>query len=195
MKKFLIYIQNNKAIKVISMILKTIAYIILLAILLVIVVQKVTKNNMTVGGYRIFTIVTGSMVPEYNVGDILVSKEVDPGTLKVGDDISYRGEVGDFSGKIITHRIITAFHDDKGYHFVTKGIANEIEDPGIMGDQVYGKVVYKTIFLSTICKLMNNVVSYFVIFAIVSIMVSYQVVQMIYSRDKGDDIDEGEKEK
>lgn len=42
---------------------------------------------------------------------------------------------------------------------------------------------------------MNNVVSYFVIFAIVSIMVSYQVVQMIYSRDKGDDIDEGEKEK
>ena len=195
MKKFLIYIQNNKAIKVISMILKTIAYIMLLAILLVIVVQKVTKNNMTVGGYRIFTIVTGSMVPEYNVGDILVSKEVDPGTLKVGDDISYRGEVGDFSGKIITHRIITAFHDDKGYHCVTKGIANEIEDPGIMGDQVYGKVVYKTIFLSTICKLMNNVVSYFVIFAIVSIMVSYQVVQMIYSRDKGDDIDEGEKEK
>ena len=78
---------------------------------------------------------------------------------------------------------------------MTKGIANEIEDPGIMGDQVYGKVVYKTIFLSTICKLMNNVVSYFVIFAIVSIMVSYQVVQMIYSRDKGDDIDEGEKEK
>ena len=38
---------------------------------------------------------------------------------------------------------------------------------------------------------MNNIIAYFVIFAIVSVLVSYQVVRFIYDKDDEDEEDEG----
>ncbi len=40
-------------------------------------------------GYRVFNIVSGSMAPEYNVGDLIYVKEVKPETVKVGDVITF----------------------------------------------------------------------------------------------------------
>ena len=67
-------IRNNKALKIIGNILYYLLVIFIVLILLVVILQRVTKNNASIGGIRIFNIVTESMVPEYKVGDILISK-------------------------------------------------------------------------------------------------------------------------
>jgi signal peptidase len=185
MKKVIKAIENNKLLRVLVNIIKTILYVILIAILLVIVVQRVSNNNMSIGGIRVFTIITGSMEPVYNIGDILISSKVDPANLKVGDNITYLGEKGDLKDLVVTHQIVNVSHDESGYHFVTKGVNNEIADPGIDASQIYGKVVYKTILLSFVCKIMNNIIAYFTIFAIVALLVSYQIVRYIY--DNGEE--------
>ena len=66
-------IESNVVFKI----LKWIINIIVILLLLIIIVQKVTKNNFAVGGIRIFMVVSGSMVDEYNSGDILISKATD----------------------------------------------------------------------------------------------------------------------
>ncbi len=185
MKKMINAIENNKVIRVLLNIIKSILYVIVVAILLVIIVQKVSNNNVAIGGIRIFTIVTGSMEPVYNIGDILVSAKTDPANIKVGDNVTYLGSKGDLKDLIITHQIVNVSHDDNGYHFVTKGVNNEIADPGIDANQIYGKVIYKTILLSFVCKIMNNIIAYFSIFAFVALLVSYQIVRYIY--DKGEE--------
>lgn len=53
-----------------------------------------------------FTIASESMVPDYKVGDIIISKKVDTNNLNVGDDITYVGEKGELKGLVITHRIV-----------------------------------------------------------------------------------------
>ena len=73
MKQFIKKIKENKVINIISKIIKTIIYIILIGLLFVILVQKVSRNNLSLGGIKIFTVVTGSMKPEYVEGDMLVS--------------------------------------------------------------------------------------------------------------------------
>ena len=52
-------------------------------------VQRVTNNDFSIGGIRIFTIVTGSMEPKYKIGDVLIAKETEPSKIKIGDAISY----------------------------------------------------------------------------------------------------------
>ena len=37
---------------------------------------------------------------------MLVSKEVAPETIKVGDNVVYKGEKGDMTGLIVTHKVI-----------------------------------------------------------------------------------------
>ena len=179
-KEFRKKIESNKPVHICITIVKVILYILLISLLLVIIVQKVTKNDLSIGGIRIYTIATGSMKPEYQIGDIVVSKSVEPSSLKVGDDVTYLGNKGDFNGKIVTHRIKAKRKKDGKYYFITRGIANNIDDPEIDDTQLYGKVIYKTILFSALGRIMNNIISYYVIFIIVALMVSYQIVKIIY---------------
>ena len=74
-------------------------------------------------GYQVFTIISGSMEPEYNVGDLIYVKKVDPQDIKVGDDITF---ILNEDLVIATHRVVRI--DAENQHFYTKGLANEIED-------------------------------------------------------------------
>jgi signal peptidase len=126
-----------------------------------------SHNKNSLLGFRIYNIVTGSMVPKYVVGDVLLVKEVEAKDLNVGDDISYLGEIDTFKDKVVTHRIIEKNRTNEGkYTFVTQGIANSAADPEINEDQIYGRVVYKLIILSFISKLIANSSSKFLVFII-----------------------------
>lgn len=87
-------ISENKTLRIIGNILYYVLVVLVLLILAVVILQRVTNNNASIGGIRIFNIVTESMVPEYKVGDILVSKSIEPSEIEVGDDLVYLGEKG-----------------------------------------------------------------------------------------------------
>ena len=46
--------------------------IIIAIISIIIVVQRVTNNKQSFFGYRIFRVQTGSMIPKYQVGDVIL---------------------------------------------------------------------------------------------------------------------------
>ena len=67
-------IKDNKGFKIIWNTIKGICIVLIVLIVGVIVVQRVSNNKFTLGGYSIFTVVTESMLPEYKVGDMLLAK-------------------------------------------------------------------------------------------------------------------------
>ena len=83
MKEKIQKLKNNKILKIIGNILYAIIFIIVLFILIIAILQRTTNNEITLFGYRIFVVATGSMVPEYEVGDVLVSIEVVPECINV----------------------------------------------------------------------------------------------------------------
>lgn len=188
-------IGDNKALKIIGNILYYMLVVLVLLILLVVLLQRFTHNNASIGGIRIFNIVTESMVPEYKVGDILISKSIDPSKIEIGDDVVYMGEVGSFQGKIITHRVIDIEKDGDNYKFHTKGIANEYEDPAVVSeDQIYGTIIYKTHILSFISKIINNLYGfYFLIFIPLAVLIIVKIVKIHREKYEEDDDDEDEK--
>ena len=193
MKDLVNKIKNNKALSITYGIIKAITTIVLLIVLAVIIIQRVTNNELSLGGYRIYTVVTESMYPEYEVGDILVSKEIKPSEVKVGDNVVYLGKKDDFKDKIVTHRVVSIRKDAETNKlvFTTKGLNNIIEDPEIDEDQLYGKVVYKTIFLSFISGIMTSMVGCFALFAIATLIISIQIViNIFYDEDDEDDDDQ-----
>lgn len=175
----------------VATILKIICVIVLLIIIAVLALQRFSNNKIAIGGIRIFNVATESMVPEYEVGDILLVRETDANSLKIGDDITYLGEEDSFANRVVTHRIIDIeeVEGEKIYH--TKGIANDVEDPTITADRIYGKVIYKFVLISLLTKLMNNMVAlYVVIFIPVGILIFLQIKSHIDG--KNDDEDEEE---
>ena len=188
MKEKIKKIKNNKALRIIGEIIYVLLFLLVILMLIVVVLQRVSDNSVTLGGFRLFSVATGSMVPEYEVGDVLIAKEIEPSEIKVGDDIVYRGKEGSFNGKIVTHRVISITEQDGVYHIITKGLANQEQDPEITDEQVYGKIVYQVKSLSAISKLTSNVyIFYFCIFVPIAIIIVRQIRQIALSKDEEDD--------
>ena len=197
MKETLKKIKENKALQIIGKILYILVFIIVILMLIVVILQRTTNNTVSLGGFIIFTVATGSMVPEYEVGDILISKETDPSEIKVDDDIVYKGEKGNFKDKVVTHRVISIEKQEDGnYKIITKGIANSEQDPEITQEQVLGKVVYKVKSLSFISKLISNIyIFYFFIFIPIALIIFKQIKNIIASGEETEDEEDDENDR
>ena len=177
MKEKIQKIKNNKILKIIGNIMYVIVFVLILLILIIALLQRSSNNEVTLGGYRIFVVATGSMVPKYNVGDVLISKEIPPEEIKVGDDIVYTGKEGSFKDKVVTHQVIFIEKDNENYRIKTKGIANTGEDPEITQEQVMGKIIYKFKILTFMQKLVaNNYIFYFVVFVPI-VLITYRQIR------------------
>ena len=160
MRTFIKKFKNSiigKILKVLWKILWWAIEAVIIFIAIIIVTQRIFNNEKAFLGFRIFSVATGSMEPEYAVGDILIAREKDPSTIKVDDNIVYLGNTADYSGKIITHNVIQVEQNEKGeYLFHTKGIANTVEDPVVHEDQLYGVIFYNNQVLAWLCKILTN---------------------------------------
>jgi len=164
-------LRDNKIFKMSMRIIKALVIIILIAFIIVVCLQRFSDNKISFMNYRMFTVISGSMKPKYDIGDVLISKEVDPSTIKVGDDISYLGKSGDFRGKVITHRVTEIKKDKAGeYFFKAKGLTNIVEDPGYISEkQLFGVIIYKSFILSTVYRIVATDIGFY-LFIIIPIL-------------------------
>ena len=191
MKELFKKIKENKALKIIGNILYILLFVIVLLMLVVVILQRASDNSISLGGYRLFTVATGSMEPKYEVGDILISKEINPKDIQIGDDIVYRGKEGSFNGKVVTHQVVSIRDEEGNKKIITKGIANTEEDPEIDSTQVYGKVIYKVQTLSFISQIIKNIyVFYFIIFVPIAIIIFRQIRYYLRKDDDEEELRE-----
>ena len=79
-------------------------------------------------GYRTATMLTGSMSPEINPGDVVVTVPKPASELEVGDVVTYQIPIEDH--RVETHRVTEVSRTEGGaVEFHTKGDANEGVDP------------------------------------------------------------------
>ena len=90
--------------------------------------------------YYAIAIATGSMIPNINVGDVvIVDQHKDYKDLKKGEVIAYK-----YDNVVIVHRLCDIAIVGKDYYFYTKGDANEEKDNYIIyPDTIVGKVDFK----------------------------------------------------
>lgn len=74
-------------------------------------------------GLNVYTVLSGSMEPEYSVGDLIYVKKVAPESISVGDPITF---VLNEDLVVATHRVIEV--DTANQRFFTKGDANDVAD-------------------------------------------------------------------
>jgi signal peptidase len=184
--------------KVLKTIFNIVVTVFVVMFLLVVCLQRFSNNQITFLGYRMFSVASSSMAPDYQVGDVLIVKITDPEDIKVGDSVTYYGKVGSFANKVITHQVIKIDKDVDGNRiFHTKGISNLVEDPLVYEDQIYGVVKLKSEILSFIYKLINTKYGMFllIIVPIFYIIGSEMLTFMLESEEKHRGINQDDEEK
>ena len=179
--------NGKKILKVLLTIFRILVGIVLAAFIIVVCLQRFSNNKISFFNYRMFTVVSQSMTPKYDIGDVLIAKETKPSKIEEGDVISYLGSYGDFKGKVITHRVVGIGTDESGrYYYRTKGDAKIVEDPIVYEEQIYGVVVYKSAILSLIYRIVGTKIGFFlfIIIPILFIIASEMITTLLEKEEE-----------
>lgn len=100
--------------------------VILVVIFGLVLTARAKGKTVSILGYSLYIVESGSMQPTFNIGTVILTKEPDdPNNLSVGDVVTFKTE----SGATVTHRIIEKIIDQDGnVKYRTKG-DNPINSP------------------------------------------------------------------
>lgn len=178
------YTKNKRkgTLKKILSVFEGIITILIVATCLIIITQRLTDNEESFMGYRLFKVETGSMIPKYNINDVILVTEKEPSEIKEGDDLVYVALDGEFAGMVITHQVVRIEENGVERKFYTKGLANNTEDPVVNPEQVIGVVKTKVATLTLITNVLLNPYSlYFLIVLPVTITL---FLREVHSKDR-----------
>ena len=98
------------------------------------------REDRSIFGFRAFIALSDSMsATDFDAGDLVLVKEVDPATLKEGDIIAYISRSSASNGETTTHKIRRLTADEDGEPgFITYGTTTDTDDEGIV---TYGDVL------------------------------------------------------
>lgn len=145
--------DGEERVSFVRMFFTALSWVLLLGVALLAIVVVVIP---LVTGAKPYTILTGSMEPQYPPGTLVVIKPVeDVSEINIGDIITYQLESG--KPEVVTHRVVGMGADADGeVLFTTRGDANDSNDlEPVQPAQIVGKLWYSVPYIGWI----NNVVT------------------------------------
>ena len=123
-------------------------------LVVIVVLVAVFLMGSRIMGYRVFTVISGSMEPAYSVGDLIYVKNTEPKEIKVGDAITY---VMNENLVVSTHRVVKIEQKNGEFMFYTKGDANKDADKSpVHNKNVVGVVKFSIPYLGYVSDWVQN---------------------------------------
>lgn len=157
-------------------VLKTLGQVVLFVILIFFILLNIlSMNNKSLFGFRIYRVISGSMQPALQIGDVIIIKKADNYAEK--DIITY-----DNGLTTITHRIKSIDGDE----IITEGDANDAPDKPITKDRILGKYFFRISTFSVFSIMLTGKTIYLimvlVLFAILLFAISDRVTRNLEYR-------------
>ena len=127
-------------------------------------VTTLGRNDRSLFGYKMYIVNSNSMAAtDFDAGDLILVKNVDPATLQVGDIISFMSQNVDSFGQTITHKIRALTTDATGKPgFITYGTTTDTNDETVVTYPfVLGKYESRIPHLGTFFNFLKSPLGYF----------------------------------
>ncbi len=177
-------------------IIGTILCIILIPIL-VINCTLIAKSFMnkeevpSVGGFLPLIVLTDSMYPEIEAGDLIICHTAEASEIKDGDVVAFFDPAGNGSS-IVTHRVLEVTEQDGDLAFRTKGDANNTEDKMLVpAENLVGVYQSRIPGAGNIAMFMQSTTGLIVCVVLpIILLVGYDIIRRrMYEKNKKDDMD------
>ena len=174
----------------------TVLCIILIPILLInitlIAKSFINKDEVpSIGGTLPLIVLTDSMHPEIESGDLIICKTAEAEDIKVNDVISFFDPAGNGTS-IVTHRVIEIVEEDGEIYFRTRGDNNNTEDKELVpAENLVGVYKMRVAGAGHIAMFMQSTAGLIVCVVLpIILLVGYDLVRRrIYEKSKKEDTD------
>ena len=193
----------KKVINIVKNIVVWLVVIVAVCMMIFTIVSVTTfnRNDRHLFGFRAYVVTSDSMSKtDFDAGDLILVKKVDPSTLKEGDIITYMSQNPESFGETITHKIRSITKDANGNPgFITYGTTTDTDDATIVTyPYVLGKYEKAIPNIGTFFTFLKTTQGYFVcIFIPFMLLILYQGLNCIrlFRRYKREQLQEMEAER
>ncbi len=180
--------KAKKVYNIVSTTLVLLVFAFLIAIVGVVMYQRTHGGEVSLFGYYMYNVISPSMEPTIDVGDVIIAKKVeDANSLKEGDVVTFTAPSGDFAGRNITHRIVEVVQNEDGSvkYFKTKGDNPQanVDNWQLKPYDVKAKFVRVSPFISGFREFISHWYGYVVLVVIPLVFVGVLII-VGYVRDK-----------
>lgn len=132
---------------------QVVAWLVILGVVALLAVAVLVPR---LAGATPYTVLTGSMRPDYPPGTLVVVKPVDPDRIHAGDVVTYQLRSGEAT--VVTHRVVAVSTDLTGeVAFTTQGDANDVADEApVRPVQIRGRLWYAVPYLGHVNRLITG---------------------------------------
>lgn len=137
------------------------------------------------GSMHFLIVLSGSMGPDINPGDIVVSTYINPEEIKMNDVITFT--TADDPKNCVTHRVINITNEQGSINFQTKGDANEEPDLNIVqSSDVVGKVAFVIPYLGYVPHFAKSFLGFITLIIIPGcLIIVSEVFSIVKAKKKG----------
>lgn len=126
-------------------------------------VRTFDRNDRDLFGYKAYIVRTDSMsATDFDAGDLVLVKEVDPVTLREGDIVAFISQDADSYGETFTHKIRSITVSENGERsYITYGTTTDTDDPTPTSDlYILGKYQFAIPRLGTFFTFLKTTPGY-----------------------------------
>ena len=151
-------------------------------IVVLVVIFAVLLIGVRLFGVQVYSVISGSMEPEYPVGSLIYVKDINPSEIEVNDVITYVLP----SETPSTHRVVRI--DEENQLFYTKGDANETEDGApVHFKNLIGTPVFKIPYLGYVAYYIQHPPGMYIAIAAGAVLLILVFLPDLFKKDKKKD--------
>lgn len=156
--------------------------VILLAALFAFTTLATRDNNhvANLAGFTPLSVMSDSMSPTFNAGDLIIIRKCTPATLEEGDIITFHAIINN-EFALNTHRIAEIQDQNGARSYVTKGDNNVIADTHIIADgDIVGKYVGRLPYFGKVVQFLSSSTGFLLVIVLpLLLFFVYQVYHLI----------------
>ena len=156
--------------------------VILLAALFAFTTLATRDNNhvANLAGFTPLSVMSDSMSPTFNAGDLIIIRKCTPATLEEGDIITFHAIINN-EFALNTHRIAEIQNQNGARSYVTKGDNNVIADTHIIADgDIVGKYVGRLPYFGKVVQFLSSSTGFLLVIVLpLLLFFVYQVYHLI----------------
>lgn len=165
----------------------------ILAINITLIIKSYTNKDEvpSLGGYLPLIVLTDSMYPEIQGGDLIICHKGEPEEVEVGDIIAYFDPAGNGTS-IVSHRVTEVMNADGQIAWITKGDANNTADAiPVTEDDLVGEYIKRIPGAGNIAMFMQSTTGLIVCVVLpIILLIGYDVIRRRhYEKNKQDDME------
>ncbi len=153
-------------------------------LVVIVVIFAVLLVGARLVGLQVFTVLSGSMEPEYHTGSLIYVKSVDAREIEVGQVITFMLD----KNTVATHRVVDIIPDENYptvVRFKTKGDANDVEDGSLVHmNNVLGTPVFTIPQLGYVANYIQNPPGMYIAISVGAILILLVFLPDIFSDEK-----------